>query len=323
MLYRITLVFGLVGAAFGGWPACAQDFPTKPVRFITGSAPGGTGDVLARVIGDRLAGKWKQAAVIDNRQGGGGMIASQGLLSAPADGHTVLIAAGSYLTITPWTVANLPYDVERDFTPIALIGQIPVVIAARADLPYRSVAELIAFAKANPGKVNYGANTPGSFPHLVTEYFAHQAGIQLSYVPYKGGPAAALQDILGGRLELITEGVPALGGAIKAGQIRPLGITSERRDAALPEVAAIGETLPGFAAIGFWAAVAHAATPEPIARRLSDDFRAVLAQPDIVRRLNDLGNQVPPMTREELAAFIRKDRALWGAQLKRMNLPPR
>ena len=300
----------------------SQEFPSKPVRFITGAAPGSTGDVLARVLGEALSAGWKQAAVVDNRPGGGGVIASQGVLGSPADGHTVFIAAGSYVVITPWTVANIPYDVDKDFKPIAFIAEIPLVITARADAPYRTVQELIAYAKANPGKVSYAANSPGTFPNLATEYFAQQAQVQLLYVPYKG-TAAALPDVIGGRVDLLVEGVAAVGGAIKGGQVRPLVVTSTRRDPTLPEVPAVAESIPGFAAIGFFAAFVHGATPEPLAAKLSEDFRQALARPDVGKRLADTGNYVRPMTREELTAFVRKEREIWGAVIKRMGFAAR
>lgn len=301
--------------------AQAQDFPSKPVRFITGAAPGSSGDVLARVLGDHLSGVWKQPAIIDNRPGGGGVIASQAVLGAPSDGHTVFVAAGSYLTITPWTLKNVPYDVDRDFTPLAFIAEIPLVIGSRMDAPYKSVGELIAFAKANPGKVSYAANTPGTFPNLATEYFAERAGVKLHYIPYKGS-AAALPDIIGGRLDLIVEGAGALGGAIKGGQVRPLAVTSAQRDPTQPDVPSVAETIPGFSAVGFFAALAHGKTPEPVARKLSDDLRAALAQPAVSRRLAETGNYVRPMTREDVAAFIRKEREIWGAVIKKMGFAP-
>ena len=300
----------------------SQEFPSKPVRFITGAAPGSTGDVLARVLGEALSAGWKQAAVVDNRPGGGGVIASQGVLGSPADGHAVFIAAGSYVVITPWTVANIPYDVDKDFKPIAFIAEIPLVITARADAPYKTVQELIAYAKANPGKVSYAANSPGTFPNLATEYFAQQAQVQLLYVPYKG-TAAALPDVIGGRVDLLVEGVAAVGGAIKGGQVRPLVVTSTRRDPTLPEVPAVAESIPGFAAIGFFAAFAHGATPEPLMAKLSEDFRQALARPDVGKRLADTGNYVRPMTREELTAFVRKEREIWGAVIKRMGFAAR
>lgn len=316
MTRLLAALFLLLSAAAG-----AQEFPSKPVRFITGAAPGSTGDVLARVLGEHLSGVWKQPAVIDNRPGGGGVIASQAVLGAPPDGHTVFVAAGSYVTITPWTLKNVPYDVDKDFAPLAFIAEIPLVIGARMDAPFKSLGELIAHAKANPGKVNYAANSPGTFPNLATEYFAERAGVKLHYIPYKG-TAAALPDIIGGRLDVIVEGAGALGGAIKGGQVRPLAVTSTQRDPTQPEVPSVAETIPGFAAVGFFAALAHGKTPEPVARKLSDDFRAALAQPAVAKRLAETGNYVRPMSREEVTAFIRKEREIWGAVIKKMGFTP-
>lgn len=316
MTRLLAALFLLLSAAAG-----AQEFPSKPVRFITGAAPGSTGDVLARVLGEHLSGVWKQPAVIDNRPGGGGVIASQAVLGAPPDGHTVFVAAGSYVTITPWTLKNVPYDVDKDFAPLAFIAEIPLVIGARMDAPFKSLGELIAHAKANPGKVNYAANSPGTFPNLATEYFAERAGVKLHYIPYKG-TAAALPDIIGGRLDVIVEGAGALGGAIKGGQVRPLAVTSTQRDPTQPDVPSVAETIPGFAAVGFFAALAHGKTPEPVARKLSDDFRAALAQPAVAKRLAETGNYVRPMSREEVTAFIRKEREIWGAVIKKMGFTP-
>jgi tripartite-type tricarboxylate transporter receptor subunit TctC len=302
--------------------AHAADFPNKPVRLIVGAAAGSTGDVLARVLGDQASVLWKQPAIVDNRPGGGGVIASQAVLGAPPDGHTVFIAAGSYLTITPLTTANLPFDFDKDFTPIAFVAEIPLVIGVHPAVPYRTVPEFIAYAKANPGKINYAANTPGTFPHLATEYFAQRGQVQLNFVPYKGS-AAALQDLMGGRLDIVVEGVAALGGAIKGGALRPLAVTSLRREPTLPDVPAIAESIPDFSAVGFYAVLLHARTPEAMAAKLSDDFRSVLARPEVEKRLADLGNYTRAMTRDEVAAFIRRERDLWGAVIKRMGFAPR
>src|SRR5258706_3786985 len=234
--------------------------------------------------------------MVDNRPGGGGVIASQVTLAAPPDGHTVCICAGSYVTITPATTANMPYDVDKDFAPIAFIAEIPLVIGARPDLPYKNISALIAYAKANPDKVNYGANTPGTFPNLATEYFSQQAGIKMRFIPYKGS-APALTDVMGGRLDLVIEGVAALGGAIKGGVLRPLAVTSTRRDPTLPEVPAVAENIPRFSAIGFYLVLAHGKTPEPLAAQLSEDFRPGLGQPHGTAKLARNGNHVRPLER--------------------------
>jgi tripartite-type tricarboxylate transporter receptor subunit TctC len=316
MRKSLALLALVVGAAH------AAEFPSKPVRFVTGANAGSTGDVLGRVLGDSLSTLWKQPVIVDNRPGGGGVIASQATLAAPPDGHTVCICAGSYVTITPATTASMPYDVDKDFTPIAFVAEIPLVIGARPDLPYKSLAELIAYAKANPDRINYAANTPGTFPHLATEYFAQRAGIQMHFIPYKGS-SPALADLIGGRLDLVVEGVAALGGAIKGGQLRPLGVSSTRRDPTLPDVPAIAETIPGFSAIGFYVVLAHAKTPEPLAAKLSDDFRQVLAKPEVAAKLAETGNYVRPMTRAEVAAFIKRERETWGAVIQKLGFAPR
>jgi len=314
---RLLIALCLAAAAAHG-----QDFPGKPVRFITGAAAGSSGDILARALADQVSATWKQPVVIENRPGGGGIIAGQALLASPPDGHTVFIAAGSYVTITPATEASMPFDVDRDFTPLAFLAEIPLVIAARSGTPFRTLQELIEYAKANPAKVNYAANTPGTFPNLATEYFAQKAGIKLTFVPYKG-TAAALQDILGGRLDVAVEGVGPYAAAIRAGQLVPLAVTSERRDATLPNVPAVAEILPGYSAVGFYAALAHARTPEPMSEKLSAALRAALAQPAIVKRYADLGMYVQPMTREQVAAFIRKEREVWAGVVKRTGVAPR
>jgi tripartite-type tricarboxylate transporter receptor subunit TctC len=303
------------GSAYG------QDFPNKPVRFITGAAAGSSGDILARALGDQVSATWKQPVIIENKPGAGGLISGQSLLASAPDGHTVFIAAGSYVTITPATTAVMPYDVDKDFTALAFIAEIPLVIAARAGTPYKTLPELIAYAKANPGKVNYAANTPGTFPNLATEYFSEKAGIKMTFVPYKG-TAAALQDILGERLDLAVEGVGPYAAAIKAGQLIPLAVTSERRDPTLPKVPAVAEVVPGYSAVGFYVALAHAKTPEAMAAKLSGDIRGALAQPAITKRYADLGMYVKPMTRDEVTAFIQKEREIWAGVVKRTGVKP-
>jgi tripartite-type tricarboxylate transporter receptor subunit TctC len=311
----------LIALCLAAASAYGQDFPNKPVRFITGAAAGSSGDILARALGDQVSATWKQPVIIENKPGAGGLISGQSLLASAPDGHTVFIAAGSYVTITPATTAVMPYDVDKDFTALAFIAEIPLVIAARAGTPYKTLPELIAYAKANPGKVNYAANTPGTFPNLATEYFSEKAGIKMTFVPYKG-TAAALQDILGERLDLAVEGVGPYAAAIKAGQLIPLAVTSERRDPTLPKVPAVAEVVPGYSAVGFYVALAHAKTPEAMAAKLSADIRGALAQPAIAKRYADLGMYVKPMTRDEVTAFIQKEREIWAGVVKRTGVKP-
>ena len=301
-------------------PIAAQsgDYPSKPVRLIAGAAAGGTGDVLARVLGEALSPLWKQQAVIENRAGAGGVIAMQALLAAPADAHTLLVAAGSYLTISPFTQV-LPYDVERDFTPIAFVAEIPIVISSASRLPYKTLAELVAFAKANPGAVTFAANTPGTFPHMATELFLQKADLKMTFVPYKGS-SAAIPDALAGRIDLVVEGLAALAGGIKSGGLRPLGVTSTRRLPSLPDVPSIAESVPGYSAIGFYAIVGQAKMPQAIVKKLNEEFNQVLARADVAAELADLGNYVRTMSVEELDAFLKSERATFGPLVRRMGL---
>ena len=302
--------------------ATAQEFPVRPVRFIVGAAAGSAGDVVGRMLSDNLASIWKQTGVIENRPGAGGIIGGKAVLGAPPDGYTLFVSAGSYLVITPATTPNMPYDVEKDFTAVAFLAEIPLLIGVNPKLPIRNLQELIGYAKANPGKINYSANTPGTFPNLASELFAQRAGIQITFVPYNGA-LAAMQDIMGDRLQMAVEGVSAFSGAVKSGQLRPVAVTSATRVASLPDVPAVGEVVSGYAAVGFYSLMAHSKVPESVVRKINSDVRQVLARPDVAARFAELGNFVKPMSPEETAAFIRKERTTWEAVIKQTGFAPR
>ena len=299
----------------------AADFPQRPVKVIVGAAAGSSGDVLGRIVADQLTSTWKQQTVVENRPGAGGVIAIQALLSAPQDGYTLMVSAGSYLVITPFTQKNMPYDVERDITPIAFLAEVPLVFALRASHPAKSLKDFIAFAKANPGKISYGANTPGTFPHMATYYLGTQAGIDITYVPYKGS-AAAIQDVMGDRLDMVVEGVSALIGAIKGGTLRPIAVSTVRRLPPLPDVPAAGELVPGYSAVGFFSLIGGAKLPDSIVKSVNEDVRQVLARPDVVTKLGDLGNYPQLLSPSELAATLRREREIWGPVIKRMGFAP-
>ncbi len=308
--------------ALAAGAATAQDYPVRPVRFVVGAAAGSAGDVVGRMLSDNLGSIWKQTGVIENRPGAGGIIGGKAVLGAPPDGYTLFVSAGSYLVIAPSTTANMPYDVEKDFTAVAFLAEIPLLIGVNPKLPIRNLQELIAYAKANPGKINYSANTPGTFPNLASELFAQRAGIQLTFVPYNGA-LAAMQDIMGDRLQMAVEGVSAFTGAVKSGQLRPVAVTSATRVASLPDIPAAGEIVPGYAAVGFYALMAHSKVPDSIVRKINADVRQVLARPEVSARFAELGNYVKLMSPEETTAFIRKERTTWEAVIKQLGFAPR
>ncbi len=317
-LHAVAGALVLWAAAAG---AIAQEWPAKPVRLIVGAAPGSSGDVMARLFAEPLGQMWKQSVVVDNRPGAGGVLASQALLSAPADGYTLMLSAGSYLTITPHTQANLPYDVDRDFAPVAMGGEIPLVLGVSPRVPATNLKELLDHAKANPGKLQYAANTPGTFPHLATAFLLHSANADMTYVPYKGS-AAALQDVLGGRIDMVVEGVSALAGAFKAGSLRPFAVTSSKRLTTHPDVPAASEVVPGYGAVGFFALVGAAKLPEAVIAKTNADLGQVIARAEIVERMATLGIYPRPMQPKELADYIRKERDVWGPVIKRMGFKP-
>ncbi len=310
------LLAAFVAAIALSSPLSAQDFPSKPVRLIVGAAAGSSGDVLARLLADQLGVGWKQSVVVDNRPGAGGVLASQALLGAPADGHTLMLSAGSYLTITPFTQKNLPYDVEKDFTPIAMGAEVPLVLGVSPSVPANDLKELIEYARKNPGKVEFAANTPGTLPHLATMYFLHSAQVDMTYVPYKGS-AAALQDVMGGRLGMVVEGVSALAGAFKSNALRPFAVTSAERLSLLPNVPTVGEQVPGYAAVGFFAFIAPARTAESIVKKVNGDVNQLVVRADFAEKLSATGNFPRPMSPAELSGYLRDQRAVWGPVIKR------
>ena len=300
-------------------PVSADNFPIRPVRFINQGAVGSDPDVVARLLADRLALSWKQPIVVDNRPGGGGVIAGQASVKATPDGHTFFFAAASGLTIAPYVGQKAPYDPERDFVPVAMITENPFAIAVRTSLQFRGLPDLIEYAAKNPKKVNYAANAAGTFPHLVAELFASRAGVQLHFVPYRG-QAAALQDLMGGRIDMIVSGMPGISSAVDAGHLRLLAITSERRLRSLPEIPVVGEFVPGYAVAGWFMLVAPSKTPASIVKRVHNDLRQALEDPAIVERLAVLATYPRYMTREQCALFMRKERDLWAPLAQQLEL---
>lgn len=300
----------------------AQEYPSKPVKFIVGGAPGSTGDVLGRILAEQLSTLWRQPVIVENRPGAGGILATQAALDSPADGYTLLVAAGSYLTVAPWVTAKMPYDVEKDLVPVGFLAEIPLVFIVPPELPAKNLAEFIEYAKKNPGKINYAANTPGTFPHLATALFANKAGVNLTYVPYKGS-AAAMQDLLGGRIEMAVEGVSAFAGQINSGAVRPIAVTSERRLPSLSAVAAVNELVPGYTAVGFYAMMARAGVPSAVVNKVNADMQTILSKPDVAAKFVQLGNYVKLMSPADTAAFVSKERAVWGGVVEKMGFKPK
>ncbi|MFM9889014.1 MAG: Bug family tripartite tricarboxylate transporter substrate binding protein [Burkholderiales bacterium] len=316
--------FGIAGAMLAAAAmASAQEYPTKPVRVISQGAVGGAVDVTTRIVADQLGRIWNQSVVVDNRPGGGGggVVAAQAVAKSPPDGYTLFAVAASAFVIAPVTQNSLPYDPERDFAPIGFIAENPLVVGVAQTVPARTVSELIALAKREPGKIEYGANLPGSFPNLTAELFASRANVSFTFVPYKG-IAPALQDMMAGRIAMVVDGIGGIAGPLKSGVLRPLAVTSARRLPNYPEIPSLAETLPGFEAIGWFALVAPAGTTASIVSKVSHDLRRAIEQPEVNAKLVALGSYPRPMTPEQLAAFIRQERERWAPVVRRMELKP-
>jgi tripartite-type tricarboxylate transporter receptor subunit TctC len=299
----------LVGTAV---PASAADYPSKPITLIIGFAPGGPSDVMARILTRKMEEILKQPFVIENRAGAGGSIAGASVARATPDGYTVLLATGSLLAINVSLYKNLGYDPEKDFEPISMIGTQTNVLYLHPSVPAKSLGELIAHAKANPGKLSFGSGGNGTPAHLAGELLKIEAKIDITHVPFRGtGPA--LQAVIGGHVPMAFNPPSPLIPHIQSGAIRPVAITTLKRTTVLPEVPTIAESgFPGFEAMTWHALVAPAGTPKEIVAALHAATAATVNDPDVRKALTDLGVDVVGGTPDELRAYLKSEIPKWA-----------
>jgi tripartite-type tricarboxylate transporter receptor subunit TctC len=309
--FTSALLLALAASAGG---TSAASYPTQPVKIII-QAPAGNGpDVLARIIAERLGQLWGQQVLILNRPGAGGLIAAQAAAGAQPDGYTLYMPSSSTFLVLPARHAKLPFDLDRDFVRIGLVAQAPLVIAAAPSLGINSVPDLIARAKERPGDIMYAALGRGTLPHATSELFQRRAGIELRYISY-GATHQALQDVMGGRLGLVFDGLGALAGALETGSVKALATTAPERLPHFPHLPTVAETLPDFVALSWSPMLAPAGTPAHIVEKVSADLRAVLAQPGLQERLRHIGHTVRPMSPAEVTTFIDSERRRWRSIL--------
>lgn len=300
----------ILSIAAGG--AAAQAYPAKPVRLLVPFAPGGTTDVLARLLGQRLSEGLGQQFVVENRPGAGGNIGTELAARAPADGYTLVMSFDGTMAINPSVYRKLPFDPQRDLAPVANVAQVPLLIVVHPALPAASIAEFVALAKANPARINYSSAGHGSTGHLTGELFSRRAGIQMVHVSYKGG-GQAVQDLLGGQIQMLVTALPTVEGHLKAGKLRALGFTSVRRVPGAPDVPTLSESgYPGLEVLSWYGLLAPADTPQDVVRRLNAEVNAVLRTPDMRMRLAALGAEPTGGTPEQFAETIRADAARWA-----------
>jgi tripartite-type tricarboxylate transporter receptor subunit TctC len=308
----------LAAAAIAASPGDALSmYPSRPVKMVV-SLPAGSGpDIRTRIIAEHLTKMWGQQVVVENRPGGGGLIAVHAVLSTAADGHTLLVAPASTFTILPAQKHKLPVDVNRDLIPIGLVGNEGLLIAASPKLGVNTLADLIALARREPHKIIVGTNPAGTLPHMAARLLINLSRAPMTVLPYAtGGTNEAIRDILGGRIHVVVEGGPGLKGALEAGDLKALAVMSSERQPIAPELPTAAETVPGLTAMGWQALVAPKGTPEPIVRQLVDDLRRAMEAPDVRTRMGHVGTPFRPIFASELARFIEAEQRLWWPIVK-------
>jgi tripartite-type tricarboxylate transporter receptor subunit TctC len=311
---------GAAALPFASRIARAQSYPTRPVRIIVGLAAGGTQDILARLIGQWLSERLGQPFVAENRTGGGGNIAAEAVVRAPADGYTLL-------TVGPSNAANatlydkLSFNFIRDIAPVASLTRVPNVMEVHPSVPVETVPEFIAYAKANPGRLNMASGGNGTSQHLTGELFKMMTGVNMQHVPYRGaGPA--LTDLLGGQVQVMFDNVSSSIGYIRAGGLRPLAVTTAARSEALPDIPPVADFVPGFEASAVNGIGAPRATPSEIVDRLNKEINAGLADPRLKARLADLGASVLVGSPADYGRLIAEETEKWGKVIRAANIKP-
>ena len=299
-----------------GTSALAQAYPTKPVTIIVPFAAGGTTDILARIIGQALTAELGQSVVVDNRAGAGGNIGGQAAAKATPDGHTLFMGTVGTHAINASLYKKMPFDPVKDFAPLTRVANVPNLLVANPAQPYKSVKDLIAYAKANPGKVNFGSSGNGSSIHLSGELFKSLAKVDMQHVPYKGS-APAVTDLLGNQIGIMFDNMPSAIQHVRSGKLVPLAVTTAKRSPELPNVPTIAEAgVPGYEATSWFGMFAPAGTPAPVLAKLNAAIVKVLAQPDVKKKINEQGAEVYSETPEQFAAFIQAESVKWGKVVK-------
>ncbi|HET8586015.1 MAG TPA: tripartite tricarboxylate transporter substrate binding protein [Casimicrobiaceae bacterium] len=297
-------------------PVLAADYPTKPIRIVVPFPPGGTTDILARAVAQKLSETWNQQVIVDNRPGAGGNIGADLVAKAAPDGYTLVMGTVGTHAINPNLYRKMPYDHVKDFAPVILVAGVPNVLVVNPSLPVHTVHELIDYAKANPGKLNFASSGNGTSIHLSGELFKTMAGVQMTHVPYKGS-APALADLMGGQVQLMFDNLPSSLGLIKGGKLRAVAVTSTTRAAALPDVPTIAESgLPGFEASSWFGLLAPAGTPHDVVAKINGVVAAWLATPEAKDKLLAQGAIAAGGSPEAFAKHIDNETSKWAKVVK-------
>jgi tripartite-type tricarboxylate transporter receptor subunit TctC len=307
--FRIAVVAAAIVGA-GGTASAQSPFPSRPVHIFVPYAAGGGVDILARTLGDAVSRQWGQSVVVENRPGAGGVVASQALATSPPDGYTLIVVASGHAT-NPFLYPKMPYDTFKDFSPISLLASSPNILLVRADSPYRTLADMIAQAKAKPGTLAFGHAGTGTSTHLAGELLKHLAGIDMNAISYKGG-APAGNDLLGGQIPMSFNNGPEAVGQLTAGTLRALAVTTASRAPFLPDVPSMAETVPGYDTEVWWGLLGPAAMAPDLVAKLARDFVAALNTDEVKQRLAKLGASPIGSSPQQFDAKIHADYDKWG-----------
>lgn len=313
------LLLGLAtGTALAG-PALAQgEWPQRSIRMISPFPPGGAADLLARALAEELTPILRQSVVVENRTGAGGSVGTEAAVRSLPDGYTMVMGSTGPMAINP-ALIRLTYDPGRDLVPVVPVAAVASVLVVHPSVNARTLPELLALARAEPGRLNYGSSGIGSAQHLFMELLKQQANVDITHIPYRGtGPA--MVDTVGGRLTMMFDTTPTALPHIRDGRVRAIAVTSGRRDPALPDVPAIGETVPGYEALGWYGILSPTGTPAAAVERMSREVNALLRRADFVAKLAAQGVEPLPGTPAEFAAMITRDRERWGEVIRRGNI---
>ena len=319
ILNRLALAMGLSALASLAYAQNAATYPSRPIKIVVPFAPGGTTDMLARLVGQRLTQSWGQPVVVENKPGAGATLGADIVAKSAPDGYTLLMGAAHH-TIAQKVYAKIPYQFDRDFAPITMVAMVPNMVVVNSEVQAKTIGEFIALTKSQPGKFNYGSAGAGTAHHLIGEMFKLRAGVDLIHVPYKGS-APAVADLLSGQVQLmfdtVTSGLPQ----VKAGKLRALAVTTAKRSSAMPDVPSLSETvLPGFDVGTWFGLLAPAATPPAIVQKLNAEIVKIIQQPDVRKQMLDAGSEPMGNTSQQMAAQIKAELDAFDAVVKQIKL---
>jgi tripartite-type tricarboxylate transporter receptor subunit TctC len=309
-------------AMIASLPAQAQDYPTRPVTFITPAAAGNSPDVATRIVADRLSQLWKQQIVVLNRPGAGGMIAAQAAAGVEKDGYTLYMTQASTFTVLPIEQeGKMPVNLQSAFVPIGMVGEQPIALAVNKDVPVSNVAEVIALANKTPNGLFFGATNRGSQTHLTGELFRDRSKANISFVHAAAG-TVTMNDVIAGRIPIMFEGLAGMAPGLQGGGMKALGVASQKRLPNLPDLPAINETVPGVVSSGWIVLMAPAGTPDSIIQKVNADLRKVVAMPEVIERFQTLGTYTRDLTPAQTGEFMRSEERLWWPIVRQVNQRP-